>query len=81
LIRLEFDNAQEVNTIEAYQDFLNKFPVGELSEKAKFSIAEINFKEAKKTNSIEEYKKFIQKYPNSKLSKEASDLILKVSNW
>jgi len=69
---LAFGIADKIFSIEAYNDFINKYPDADEISKAKENIAFLN---ADKRNSVSAYKNFIQEYPNSKLVISANELI------
>jgi uncharacterized protein (TIGR02145 family) len=63
------NRAREEHTIEAYREYLEKFPDGEYVDEAKKNITEIMaFNKAVKNDLIDDYNQFITDYPNSKFS-------------
>ncbi|MEZ5197707.1 MAG: hypothetical protein R2764_15350, partial [Bacteroidales bacterium] len=61
-----WEKAQEENTIEAYDNFVSKFPEGEFTSKANTEITRILFDEAKTGNSIEMFDKYVARFPQGK---------------
>jgi len=74
----EFNKAKQVNTIEAYNGFLEKYPETEFSQAAKDSIIRIEFEKAIKTHTIEIYNEFLEKYPQSSFNQAVKDSIIKI---
>jgi hypothetical protein len=64
----DFETAAQVNTIAAYNKFLEKFPEGKNSTKAQQRICEIELDSAMAKNSIDVYNTFLEKYPSGKSS-------------
>jgi len=67
----EWEKAESENTVSAYEDFLNKYPEGELADKAKVKIEEIFFKAAESENTVSAYENFLNKYPEGELADKA----------
>jgi hypothetical protein len=57
-----WEQAQTVNTIEAYQDFLAQHPQGEFADKARARIQELRYRRALAENTIEACEDFIHIY-------------------
>lgn len=79
-----YNKARELNTIEAYEEFIQKYPDSELANEAKKRIEELeaskkDFETAKTKNTIESYNVFIVKYPESEYVKEAKLKIREIS--
>ncbi|MCU4137430.1 MAG: hypothetical protein MW689_001001 [Thermodesulfobacteria bacterium] len=66
-----WEKAQRLNTIEAYQEFLQKHPNSEFAYEAKRKIEELAWERTKEQNTIEAYQEFIDKYPQSEFIREA----------
>lgn len=64
------------NTIESYENFLEKYPDSEYKNEAKERVVDIEYANAKNNNSIEGYKDFLKKYPNSKHTDNANKVII-----
>ncbi len=81
----EWEDARYSNTLDAYQDFINKHPNSIHSEKAQQKIDDIErklrgkeedaWKYAVSNNSISGYQKYVNNYPNSKYIKQARQKI------
>ena len=67
----DWKSAQETNSIQSFNEFLEKHPQSEYTKEAKFKIENLYWESAQESNSIDSYKEFLKKYPNSRYSKEA----------
>lgn len=61
----KWKKAQEINTIESYQKFLDKYPDSEFTEDAKINLIDLEYDKSIKTNTIEAYNDFLNKYPKN----------------
>ncbi len=61
-----WEKAQKENTLGAYDKYLEKFPKGEFSSKAKTEEAKLLINEAKTGNPIESFDKYNKRFPNGK---------------
>lgn len=61
-----WEKAQAENTLQDYDDYLNKFPDGEFVTDAKTLIAKILFEEAKTGNPIESFDAYVLRFPEGK---------------
>jgi len=68
-----YEKAQQANTIEAYQDFVQKHPDSKLVEQAKAQAEELLLKVAESKNTIEDYRDFLKKYPQSKHAAQVTE--------
>lgn len=84
--QISFDKAKGLNTIEAYQEYINNYPqalqvsqakqwIKINSQKAKTKDEENDYESAKKENTLESFASFINKYPNSKYFNYAKERI------
>ena len=64
-------NAKEVNTIQAYQDFMSTYPASEFTQEAKNSIENLDWKNTKQVNTIKAYQDFVRWNPESEFIKKA----------
>ena len=75
----DWQKAEENNTIEAYQSFLNKYPessyASEVQEKIGKLIFESDWQKAEGNNTIEAYQSFLNKYPESSYASEVQEKI------
>jgi len=62
----EWEKAQTENTLQAYDEYLNKFPDGEFVTDAKTTIAKILVEDAKTGNPIESFDAYVQRFPEGK---------------
>ena len=69
--RLAFQEAINLNSFVAYEQFLAKYPKSIEHKEAHIKLTEIAFQEAINLNSASAYEQFLAKYPNSILNKEA----------
>lgn len=74
--------AQEIHTVEAYRDFIDKHPKSEFKEEAQNQIAilqkaamEEAWENTRKDNSVEAYKDFLKKYPKSDYQQQANSIV------
>jgi len=70
-----YNKAKEINTIKAYQEFLQKYPQGDFSEKVRMILANMEFQLARQTNTIEAFEAYLTKYTDSEHSKEANNIL------
>ena len=68
-----YEKAQQANTIEAYQDFVQKHPDSKLADQAKAQVEELLFKVAESKNTLADYRDFLKKYPQSKHASEVAE--------
>lgn len=67
--------AESLNTIEAYEEFLTKYPQGKFANEARTKIEELYFKRAIATNTVAGYEEFLKRYPQGKYVNEAHSRI------
>ena len=67
----DWARAQQLNTIEGYNEFLSKHPKSKFVETAKQKIEELTWDRTVKDNTIEAYQKFLGDYPRSKFVETA----------
>lgn len=63
--------ARHENTIEAYQNFLRKFPSSEFTEEASKRLEKLEWESAIASNELTEYRAFLDKYTDSQHREEA----------
>ncbi|MFC2151014.1 tol-pal system YbgF family protein [Bacteroidota bacterium] len=61
----EWQKAKSINSISAYENFVNQFPNSSFVDSAYFKIDKIRFEKAATVNSIQIFQKFIEDYPES----------------
>lgn len=66
-----YDKACQVNTIESYNRFIERYSDSPLVEQAIEQIIQLEFEKAKEINSKEVFQTFVNKYPEHQLSLEA----------
>ncbi|MCD4664152.1 MAG: hypothetical protein K8R68_02705 [Bacteroidales bacterium] len=62
----EWEKAETENTMQAYDEYLNKFPDGEFVTDAKTTIAKILIDDAKTGNPIESFDAYVLRFPEGK---------------
>jgi len=67
--------ATAAGTLQAYKNYLAKFPQGDKVNAANIKLDEIAWSDAGKINSIESYKKYIADFPYGKYTQSAKDKI------
>jgi hypothetical protein len=71
--------ATSEDTIQSYEDFLQRYPESEYSEQAKSRLEtlqlESDWQMAQKSNTIGAYEIFLRKYPNSRYSNQAKSAL------
>jgi len=78
-----WERTKSLNTVEAYESFISKFPKGEYSELAKnyLKLIEQNeFFKAKQINTVNSYQEYISKYKQSVFIKDAQTAVADL-NW
>ncbi len=61
----KFEEVVESNSIENFQDFINRFPDAKQREKAITKRNELAFKKTQRLDKIQDYRDFIKKYPDA----------------
>jgi len=70
-----WQKAAQLNTVEAYKEFLLKHPQSEFINLARKNIEQLEWQYAIDINSTNEYQKFLEKYPRSEFSVQARQKI------
>jgi len=73
-----YKKAGETNTVEKYEEFIQKYPDSEYQSEVKGKIIELEFTKAVGTNTVEKYEEFLQKYPDSKYQSEVKGKIIEL---
>lgn len=68
--RLAYNETENKNTIEAYEEFLTKFPKSKHFDEATFKLEKLYYDKAEAQNTIEDYENFLVKYPKGNYSNE-----------
>jgi len=76
----DWEKAQRLNTIEAYQEFLRKYPNSEFTSDAKKKMEILEWEKAKQDDTIKAYQEFLRKYPNSEFTSDAKKKI-EILEW
>ena len=71
----KWKKAQDINTIESYQEFINKYPDSKYLSAAKIQFTKLEFEKSEGINTLNEYKSFLEKYPESNYTEEVNHLI------
>ena len=69
--KVSYQTALEMNSVDSFQDFIDKYPKAEEVPLAIENRDMLAFAISSKKNTIESYKSFINKYPNAKQVSEA----------
>lgn len=77
----EFKKAQDINTIEAYNNFIEKYPTDTLIIEAKNHLARLEYINFAKDPSLEDLLKFIEKYSDSNYLDSAKQKLLTEHNY
>jgi hypothetical protein len=66
-----WETARSLDTIQAYENFLKRYPRGAFAGEARSLLEALYFQKAKDTNTITAYEEFLTHYPEGKLCPEA----------
>lgn len=69
--KIMWDKSLEQNTVQGYEMYLENYPDGKYSLKAKDKIDRLNFYSAKKINTIESYSNYLQNFSNGNFISKA----------
>ncbi|MCF8255605.1 MAG: hypothetical protein K9J84_13595 [Bacteroidia bacterium] len=75
----KWEETKQINTIEAYQEFLEKYPNRKYSTQAKDKLTSLEYEQAINENTIKQYNYFLREYPKSKYDSEILIKLEKVS--
>ena len=67
--------ATRANTVDAYRDFLQKYPDSRYTVEARHRIEELDWQAARSLNSVDAYERFVMNYPESPHRPKADSLI------
>ncbi|RKH50436.1 HEAT repeat domain-containing protein [Corallococcus aberystwythensis] len=70
-----FERASELDTVQAYQDFLREHPEDPEATTAQGRIEGLEFDEAKRLHSVLAYKRFLETYPDATQRRMAQSLL------
>lgn len=70
---VSFDEAQKMDTIDAYEQFLKKYPQSSLAAQASDRISALIFEDVKRINSAQVYIDYIRRNPSSTYLQEAKE--------
>jgi peptidyl-prolyl cis-trans isomerase B (cyclophilin B) len=73
--RSAFQKAEKANTIEAFEQFMKKYPKSDLRSSAEGHIAQLSFAQAAKEGTAEAYRKFVRAYPNAMVTPQAEKIL------
>ena len=71
LERREFERAKDISTREAFQEFMDAFPMSSWNQDALKAIQALDFEGAERENSLEGWRAFIRKHPTASLVDDA----------
>ncbi|RUO87575.1 HEAT repeat domain-containing protein [Corallococcus sp. AB018] len=72
---MSFDKASELDTVQAYQDFLRENPEDPEALTAQGRIEGLEFDEAKRLHSVLAYKRFLETYPDAPQQQRVKSLL------
>ncbi|MBN8471039.1 HEAT repeat domain-containing protein [Corallococcus exiguus] len=72
---MSFDKASELDTVQAYQDFLRENPEDPEALTAQGRIEGLEFDEAKRLHSVIAYKRFLETYPDAPQQQRVKSLL------
>jgi outer membrane protein assembly factor BamD (BamD/ComL family) len=75
-----YKKSVETNTVEKYEEFLQKYPDSKYQSEVKEKIIELEFSNARSKNTISAFKTFLQKYPDNKYKGETITVIDQLEN-
>jgi len=67
----QFQKAQQLDRISAYEEFIDKYPKSELADSSQRRIDELRFLEVKGVDKFRAYQKFLAEYPDNRFADEA----------
>ncbi|MBI3189540.1 MAG: hypothetical protein HYZ33_02715, partial [Ignavibacteriales bacterium] len=70
--------AQAINTLEAYQEFLDSNPSKELADSARWKIDTLSFLHAKEEHTISSYDRYLRQFPKGEFAQEANERLEKL---
>ncbi len=73
----QYEPYKKMNTVEAYQEFISKYPENYLVYQAKMQIYDHEFAPYEKMNTISGYLEFIKRYPDNANHEQANKHIVK----
>lgn len=77
--KIVFENAREANSIQAYNNYLDKYPRGDYSKLAKEKLEDLQFEENISSYEIDELMFFLLKYPNHRKHREIYDTLINIT--
>jgi len=63
-INMIYEITQDIDTVEAYEDFVEKYPNFRFTRDVELHLEDLDWIQANEEESIESYKGFLQKYPD-----------------
>jgi len=78
--KVDWKRAHKLGTLEAYQEFLQKYPASELANNAKREIEKLEWQKTRQQGAQEPYYVFLRKYPKSEFADDAERELEKL-NW
>lgn len=67
----DFQKAEQANTEQAYETFLQRHPDSPLATKARSNLVKVSYENAKRTNTVAALESFLSRFPSSELSTNA----------
>lgn len=75
-----FEQSVALNTIEAYQNFLIKYPAGEMADQVKQKLILLEYDRALKMNTVEGYERFLRVYQDSTFALKINEQLTTLQN-
>lgn len=76
----KYSKAKNINTVALYTQFLNVYPYGDYSSKARELREPLWFEQSKKQNTVQAYRDFLKEYPSSLHYNDVRNLWLELAS-
>ena len=74
----DWEKTSQINTVEAYREFLHKHPQSEFSLQGETRIEQIEWEKTKLQDTVQAYKEFGIKYPKCQFMRQAKERIIEL---
>ncbi len=74
----EWENTKQVNTIAAYEEYINSYPKAVYSDSARIIIEGIHYNIAVDSNTVTAYNNYLEKYPSGQFTDQVKEKLLDV---
>lgn len=72
----KWKKTQKINTIESYQEFIDKYPQSEYSDAAELKLIELEFYKAEEISTVQSYNYFLIKYKYNSFTEKAKNNLI-----